>query len=148
MSTNDYTAQQRKALHLWVRKFVNALNEAGLTRKRTKLGSALVDRKRFLLRVVEVLVEKPGEAEFKRAIDLADELFNFRIIKGEIIEEDWTMETFKDEIYKTMLKALTGKESTEEQTGDDIDNVYKHINRHMGQTHGITVTWPNIGEYQ
>lgn len=63
---------------------------------------------------------------------------------GEIVELNWTMIMFKEEIYKPMLEALTGKGSTEEQTTVDPSTVADHINRHIGDTKGVTVGWPSL----
>lgn len=62
---------------------------------------------------------------------------------GEIVELDWNMLMFKEEIYKPMLDALTGKGSTEKQNTIDPSTVADHINRHIGQTKGVTVGWPS-----
>lgn len=64
-------------------------------------------------------------------------------INGDIAETDWKMITFKEDVYKVMLKALTQKGSTEEQDTVDPSEVANHINRHMGQTRGVTVAWPS-----
>ena len=64
-------------------------------------------------------------------------------LNGDIVEEDWNKITFKEDIYKVMLKALTMKESTEKQSTIEPSDVANHINRHFAQTRGITVPWPS-----
>lgn len=68
----------------------------------------------------------------------------FLSLDNEFVEENWTKETFKEDVYKVMLEALTGKGSTEEQTTVDPSTVADHINRHIGQTKGVTVGWPSL----
>ena len=59
------------------------------------------------------------------------------------IDIPWTMESVKDNLYKPILKALTGKESTIDMSTTDPSLVYEVLNRHMGEKHGITVEWPS-----
>jgi hypothetical protein len=62
----------------------------------------------------------------------------------EILEVDWTEEAFKEDVYKVILKALSGKGSTERQSTVEPSVVADHINRHFGETKGITVAWPSL----
>lgn len=68
-------------------------------------------------------------------------------INGDIAEVDWTMIAFKEDVYKPMLKALTLKVSTEQQSTVNPSDVANHINRHMGQLLGITIGWPSKEVY-
>ena len=59
------------------------------------------------------------------------------------IEIPWTCQNVKDHLYKPILKALTGKESTIDMDTIDPSAVYEILNRFMGEKHGIIVQWPN-----
>jgi len=65
------------------------------------------------------------------------------LFNGDIVDVDWNMIMFKEEVYKPMLLALSGKISTEKQNTVDPSDVANHINRHIGQTYGVTVGWPS-----
>lgn len=64
-------------------------------------------------------------------------------LNGDLVEEDWNKITFKEDVYKVMLKALTMKTSTEKQSTIEPSDVANHINRHFSQTRGISVPWPS-----
>ena len=58
-------------------------------------------------------------------------------------EISFTMEIVKENIWKTVLAAMEGKDSTEDQNTVDVMEVYEQINRHMGEKFGIHVPWPS-----
>jgi len=59
------------------------------------------------------------------------------------IDIPWTCENVKNHLYKPLLKALTGKESTIDMDTKDPSMVYEILNRFMGEKHGIIVDWPS-----
>jgi hypothetical protein len=59
------------------------------------------------------------------------------------IEIPWTMENVKEHLFKPIMKAATGKESTADLTTEEMIKVYEVLNRFMGQKHGITTEWPS-----
>ncbi len=63
---------------------------------------------------------------------------------GEVVEVDWTKESFKEDVYKVVLEALSGKDSTEKQDSVEPSAVADHVNRHIGQAKGVTVGWPSL----
>lgn len=67
-----------------------------------------------------------------------------KTLKSEI-EIPWTCENVKNHLYKPILKALTGKDSTIDMDTKDPSIVYEILNRFMGEKHGITVQWPDRG---
>ena len=58
-------------------------------------------------------------------------------------EQSFTMEIVKDHMWKPVLAAMEGKDSTEEQNTVMVQEVYEQINRHMGEKFGIHVPWPS-----
>lgn len=59
------------------------------------------------------------------------------------IDIPWTSETFKEHIWKVILKAQTGKDSTTEMTTKEIDEVFETLNRHAGEKWHIHVDFPS-----
>lgn len=56
---------------------------------------------------------------------------------------DWDMQSVKDLIWRPIQKALLGKTSTTELSKQgDIENVYEHINRFVGENFGVFVPFP------
>lgn len=62
---------------------------------------------------------------------------------GEVVEVDWSMLTFKEDVYKVMLEALSGKTSTEQQTTVEPSEVANHINRYFAESRGFSIPWPS-----
>ena len=60
------------------------------------------------------------------------------VLKPEI-EIEWTKQSVKEYLWLPVLKALTGKTSTKDQTSEDITQVLNTINRHLGQKLGVTL---------
>ena len=58
-------------------------------------------------------------------------------------EVSFRMENVKEFIWKPVLYALEGKESTEQQNTVNVSEVYEEINRLMGEKFGIHVPWPS-----
>lgn len=60
------------------------------------------------------------------------------------VDLDWDMQSVKDLIWRPIQKALLGKTSTTElKKQQDIDRVYEHINRFIGEKFGVHVEFPN-----
>ncbi len=59
------------------------------------------------------------------------------------LELPWNERLAKDLIWRQVQIAHTGKESTTELETKEVDEVYRIIDRHMAQTHGISVPFPN-----
>ena len=82
------------------------------------------------------------------ATALNDAGLSRRIVLEELasrgIESDWDKESAKQLIYKPVQEALTGMESTEENSTTSYDVVVQHLYRHFGAVHGITLPpWPS-----
>jgi hypothetical protein len=79
---------------------------------------------------------------------LADELNNAGLDVRRTLREDmdipWTPYLIKELIWRKVMVAQLGKESTTEMTTKDIDTVFNTITRHLAEKHGIVTDWPSI----
>lgn len=78
---------------------------------------------------------------------VADELnsagLSMKTVMSEEVEHNWTMIKFKEVVWKTVQLALTEKESTTKLTTDEVNTIYQTIARHLAQTFGVTVPFPD-----
>ena len=59
------------------------------------------------------------------------------------LELPWNERLAKELVWRQVQIACTGKESTTELDTREVDEVYRIIDRHMAQTHGISVAFPS-----
>lgn len=59
------------------------------------------------------------------------------------VEIPWTPDSVKEFLWKPVQHAYLDKESTTELTTKEIDKVYDVLNRHLGETTGVTVVFPS-----
>ena len=59
------------------------------------------------------------------------------------VEIPWSGNTVKDYLFRPIMKAQTGKDSTTELTTKEIDAVYDTLNRLLGEKFGVTVGFPS-----
>lgn len=78
---------------------------------------------------------------------LAEELNNAGWDMKKTLKQDvdisWTTESVKNYIWRPIQKALLNKKSTTKLTTDEIDKVYDHVNRHIGEKTGVHVDFPS-----
>lgn len=55
----------------------------------------------------------------------------------------WTPEAVKRELFKPVMKAMYGKESTTELTTSEVSKVYEQIAIVTGQKHGVEIEFPS-----
>src|SRR3990172_4513110 len=58
------------------------------------------------------------------------------------IEIPWSAVTVKELIYRPVMEAMTGKESTTELDRIEPSQVYEVLNRHLGEKFNLHVPWP------
>lgn len=79
---------------------------------------------------------------------LADELNNagldMRKTLKPTIDIPWSGESIKEYLWRPIMKAQLGKESTTKLTTKEIDQVFDTINRHLGEKFGLTISFPSI----
>jgi hypothetical protein len=59
------------------------------------------------------------------------------------IDIPWTMQSFKDNIWKVIQDATLKKDSTTEMNTTDPTLISDIINRHMSEKFGISIAWPD-----
>jgi hypothetical protein len=77
------------------------------------------------------------------AVKLNDAGLDMKKVLKPGIDIPWTTQTVKDQLYKPILQALTGKESTIDMDTTDPSIVYEILNRHMSEKFGVSVSWPS-----
>lgn len=78
------------------------------------------------------------------AKELNDAGFNVQKLLKHTIEIDWNEKLIKELLWRPVQIALLGKNSTKdlEKVGE-IEVVYEHINRYVGELAQVYVPWPS-----
>jgi hypothetical protein len=63
------------------------------------------------------------------------------------VDIPWTPEMVKDLLYKPILKAMYGKESTSDMETEEVSEVWKVLNRHLAEKFGVQVPFPSEEEH-
>lgn len=84
---------------------------------------------------------------------LADELnmagYTVQLVLKEKIDLDWSGDMVKELLWRPAQKALLKKKSTTELGKlEDMDKVYEHLNRHIGEKFGLHIPFPTDQELQ
>lgn len=85
------------------------------------------------------------------AEELNDGGYDVQLVLKKKLEMDWTPELIKEALWRPAQKVILKKRSTTElKKGEDIDKVFEHLNRHLGEKFGIYVPFPHYekGEYE
>lgn len=61
----------------------------------------------------------------------------------EKVSNEWTMYSVKEKLFKPILEAMAGKESTTEASTLDYDKVHRSLNRWTSTHLGISIDFPN-----
>ncbi len=56
----------------------------------------------------------------------------------------WTPELTKALLWKPVMKAVTGKDSTRLLTTVELDKVFEILSKHLGETLGLEIQFPSI----
>lgn len=63
---------------------------------------------------------------------------------SQAVELNWNARTIKELLWKPIQEALLAKKSTTELDKiKDIDEVWEHINKYIGENWGLYVEWPH-----
>ena len=72
--------------------------------------------------------------------------FDYRHFVQNVMKEGykvpWSMELFKNSVWKVVQDAMIGKASTTELTTEEVSRVYEVVNRKMAE-HGVSMEFPN-----
>lgn len=70
-----------------------------------------------------------------------------QLVLKEKMDIDWSKELVKELLWRTAQKAILGKHSTTELDKQmEIDQVWEHLNRHLGEKFGVHVPFPSDSE--
>lgn len=91
--------------------------------------------------------EKQNNALHLYFMWLATELnlagYTVQLVLKEKMDLDFTPEMVKELLWRPAQKAILKKKSTTElKKLEDIDLVYEHLNRHLGEKFGIHIPFP------
>lgn len=75
--------------------------------------------------------------------------YNVQLVLKEKMDIDWTPALVKEVLWRPAQKVILKKKSTTElEKQRDIDTVYEHLNRHLGEKFGVHVPWPHFENEQ
>lgn len=78
------------------------------------------------------------------ARELNDAGYTVQLVLKEKIDLEWDKEKVKELLWRPAQEAITGKKSTTElNKGSDIDLVFNHLNRHLGEKFGLHIEFPD-----
>lgn len=70
--------------------------------------------------------------------------YTVQLVLKEKIDIDWDKDKFKTLLWHPAQEAILNKKSTTElRKTEDIDKVYEHLNRHLGEKFGVHIPFPN-----
>ena len=79
---------------------------------------------------------------------LADQLneagLDVRTTLKEDVEIPWNEKLVKEIIFKGVLKAYTGKDSTTQMTTKEVGQIFEIMARHLSQRFGLVLDFPNL----
>lgn len=70
--------------------------------------------------------------------------YTVQLVLKQKMDLDWTPEMCKELLWRPAQQAILKKKSTTELDKiQDIDIIYEHLNRHLGEKFGIHIPFPN-----
>ena len=78
------------------------------------------------------------------AKELNEAGYTVQLVLKEKIELNWDASKIKELLWRPAQQAILGKKSTTElKKQEDINNVFDHLTRHLGEKFGVFVDFPN-----
>ncbi len=75
--------------------------------------------------------------------------YTVQLVLKEKMDLDWTPDICKELLWRPAQQAILKKKSTTELGKiEDIDKVYDHLNRHLGEKFGVHVKFPTDEQVQ
>lgn len=59
------------------------------------------------------------------------------------IDVPWTMELFKDQIWRPVMESQTGKESTTDMSTTDPSHIHRIVDARIAEITGVSHAWPD-----
>lgn len=104
--------------------------------------------------VVEIKIAKKQRTNRQNAAihklftNLAEDLNNHGLYMMKVLRQDaeiqWTPGSVKEYLWRPIMKAQLGKESTTQMTTTDIDKVFETLNKHLAEKFQISLEFPSI----
>lgn len=83
------------------------------------------------------------------ATDLNAAGYTVQLVLAQKVDLDWDKNKVKELLWRPAQKAILHKKSTTELGKlEDIDKVFEHLNRHLGEKFGLHVPFPSNEELQ
>ena len=60
------------------------------------------------------------------------------------VDVPWSPESIKEVLWRPIMEAATGKESSAKLDTVEIQNVYQILDRHISTNFGVHVEWPSV----
>ena len=76
--------------------------------------------------------------------ELNDAGYDMRKVLKPAVDIPWNATSVKEFIWRPIMKAQLGVDSTRDMTTKDIDSVLDTITRHLGEKFGLFVEFPSI----
>lgn len=96
----------------------------------------------------KIRTDKQNKALHLYFTHLAEELnnagYDMRKILKPSVDIPWNSKTVKEFLWRPVMKAQLGKESTTELTTKEIDLIFDTLNRHLSEKFGVSVMFPSI----
>jgi hypothetical protein len=127
---SGYTKKQRGSLHVWCNHMAVTLNAAG---QHQKVSIRRASRGRVSFDLLD------GCKSLKEAFQRFLEWYN-----ESHVECNWDGHRVKELIWKPVLNAIYGIDSTESQSSADPHKVYLEIARHFANKGIVVPPWPSI----
>lgn len=77
------------------------------------------------------------------AESLNDAGLDMQTVLAEGTSIPWSEEKVKDDIWRKVQIALTGKKSTRDLLKEEVSKIYDVVNRHIGSTFGVFIPFPS-----
>jgi hypothetical protein len=142
----------------WIVKF----NNKGMTFSSDYARATFLDFKtknpEFAYKLIPTKIGKRRTSQQNNALHLwfswvARELneagYSVKVVLSKKLEVDWNTELVKEILWRTAQRSITSKKSTTELNKmEEIDLIYNHLNRHLGEKFGIYVPFPDAKELE
>jgi len=78
------------------------------------------------------------------ATELNDGGHTVQLVIKQKLDVDWTEQLIKEILWRPAQIAVLGKTSTKDLSkSSDLERIYDHLNRHIGEKFGVHVPFPN-----
>lgn len=125
------TPSQRNAMHRYFELLAQALNDAGYTQ------DVVLSHK--LVQAIEALISLWGDGFHSTQLQATLDKYRPRA------KISWTKESVK-ELWRTLQRPMTNKESTEELTTGEVTRVHQEFEARIAEMTGVRVEWPHVPE--